>query len=275
MDRFTTARDLMTPRPARVRAETPLDDAILVLEQLDVRHLPVVDSDDQVIGMVSDRDLRALDRPSVARVAEVMSGDPATVGLEASVEEIVDLLLERRIGAVPVVDSDGRIAGIVSYVDVLRGAREPDEARPRTLPRMVRDLMSAPVVTVRTDAPLQSAQEAMQSALVHHLVVLDGERLAGVLTEHDLRAGLALEGAIEGERHFLHAGDVIHQPPRTIRADAPASAAAAVMIAAHVSCLPVVDGARLVGMITSSDFLALARRILDEPRREPGELRPQ
>jgi acetoin utilization protein AcuB len=49
-----------------------------------------------------------------------MSADVLTVGLETDVDEVIDLLTENRVGAVPVVDSDGKLAGMVSYVDVLR-----------------------------------------------------------------------------------------------------------------------------------------------------------
>jgi acetoin utilization protein AcuB len=129
-----TARDLMTPDPVAVRATATVNEAVQMFQALAVRHLPVVNAAHELIGMLSDRDLRVLAIPSIidnvwigaiqtalgAPVATVMSGDPLSVDLDADAAEIVDLMLDHRIGAVPVVDADGRLVGIVSYVDLLR-----------------------------------------------------------------------------------------------------------------------------------------------------------
>jgi acetoin utilization protein AcuB len=128
------ARDLMTENPVVVRATATLGEAARMLQAQDIRHLPVVNADDELVGMLSDRDLRALMIPVLVddewignirstldtRVANVMSGGVLSVTLDADAAEIVDLMLDHSIGAVPVVDADGRLAGIVSYVDLLR-----------------------------------------------------------------------------------------------------------------------------------------------------------
>jgi CBS-domain-containing membrane protein len=49
----------------------------------------------------------------------MMNSDVFSVGIEAEVEEIVDLILGEKVEAVPVLDADGKLAGIVSYVDLL------------------------------------------------------------------------------------------------------------------------------------------------------------
>jgi acetoin utilization protein AcuB len=109
-------------------------DAVEALQAMNVRHLPIVDAGGQLVGMVSDRDLvpflRTLTAKAEAdnevlllsqrRIADLMSADPVSVELDADVHDVVDLMLEERVGAVPVVDSDGGVAGIISYVDVLR-----------------------------------------------------------------------------------------------------------------------------------------------------------
>jgi acetoin utilization protein AcuB len=130
------AQDLMTKNPVRINEEAKVRDAVELLANLDVRHLPVVNADDEVVGMLSDRDLRALTVPAInageyegrvmraldAKVATVMSADVLTVDAEADVYEIVDLMLDNKVGAVPVVDSEGNLVGIISYIDVLRAA---------------------------------------------------------------------------------------------------------------------------------------------------------
>ena len=128
------ARDVMTDSPTAVRETARLGDAFEILHNLDIRHLPVVNADHEVVGMLSDRDLgngpppsramAAIVGPSHFRrdtpVSRVMSGDVVTTGPENDVVEVADLMVENRIGAVPVVDPEGRLLGIVSYVDLLR-----------------------------------------------------------------------------------------------------------------------------------------------------------
>jgi CBS domain-containing protein len=121
-----TARELMTESPHVVDATSTLQTAIEKLQALDIRHLPVVDSDGALVGMLSDRDLRpylssyfsgiALE----ASVASIMTSDVIAVDVEADAAEIVDLMLDHKIGAVPVVDAEKTLVGIVSYIDLLR-----------------------------------------------------------------------------------------------------------------------------------------------------------
>ena len=115
-----TARELMTESPTVADATATLKSAIEKLQALDVRHLPVIDNEGQLVGMLSDRDLRSSLFPLDASVSSVMSTDVIAVDLDADVAEIIDLMLDNKIGAVPVLDSDDVLVGIISYVDVLR-----------------------------------------------------------------------------------------------------------------------------------------------------------
>ncbi len=126
------ARDLMTDAPATVTPATTLRRAVEILQTLDIRHLPVVNEDGELIGMLSDRDLRALSIPYFmgsdcvgskaldGRVSSIMSGDTLSVDAETDIAAVVDLMLENTIGAVPVTGEDGALVGIVSYIDILR-----------------------------------------------------------------------------------------------------------------------------------------------------------
>jgi acetoin utilization protein AcuB len=129
-----TARELMTENPVTVPATARVRQAVQLLQTLDIRHLPVVGEDGELIGMLSDRDLRSLSVPylvadeyvgniSAARdmaVASLMTGDVLSVTPDADASDIVELMLDFKIGAVPVTESDGTLVGIVSYVDLLR-----------------------------------------------------------------------------------------------------------------------------------------------------------
>ena len=131
-------QDVMTRDPYVAFSRDSLRTVMNKLADADVRHLPVVDGG-TLVGIVSDRDLRealpsaldAVDRPrETARilaqpVSDLMSSDVVSVGPGDDLVEAIDLMLEHRIGAVPVVDVSGeKLLGIISYVDALRAARE-------------------------------------------------------------------------------------------------------------------------------------------------------
>lgn len=120
---MSTAGEIMTSEVTAIRETTPLRRAVKALAELDVRHLPVINGAHEVVGILSDRDLTPIedDKERLREpVSKLMSSDVLTVGLETDVDDVIDLLTEHRIGAVPVVNADGRLAGLVSYVDVLR-----------------------------------------------------------------------------------------------------------------------------------------------------------
>ena len=127
------AEDVMSESPAFVLPTAPIRDAVNKLQELDVRHLVVINADHELLGMLSDRDLRGpvptparhpTDLSVEAPVSRLMSSDVISVGTSASLREIAELMIDHKVGAVPVVDQDGRVVGIVSYIDVLRKVEE-------------------------------------------------------------------------------------------------------------------------------------------------------
>ncbi|HTV21869.1 MAG TPA: CBS domain-containing protein [Polyangiaceae bacterium] len=125
-------RDVMTPAPHVAEVNEKLRSIHAKFLELDVRHLPVVDGG-KLVGIISERDLPSdLITPAARNgsdradriVSHYMSADVISVNPESDLGEAIDLMLEHRIGALPVVDVDGeRLIGILSYVDVLREAR--------------------------------------------------------------------------------------------------------------------------------------------------------
>jgi acetoin utilization protein AcuB len=128
--------DAMTPNPITADAGTSIRAVIRKLFELDVRHLPILD-DGQLVGIVSDRDLREVTSRLLAEgvtdlsqvlnapVADLMSADVVSVDPESELAEAADLMVERHIGALPVVTpGTDRLVGIISYVDILRVARD-------------------------------------------------------------------------------------------------------------------------------------------------------
>lgn len=133
-----TASDVMTPDPATVSPAATIAEAAELMRELNVRHLPVVDAG-VMAGMLSERDLVSAgdgsrlddDAPGSLRaylampVSRVMNTDVIAVEPDTELSEVVALIVEHRIGAVPVVrPGTWQIVGIVSYVDVLRAVQD-------------------------------------------------------------------------------------------------------------------------------------------------------
>jgi acetoin utilization protein AcuB len=131
--------EIMTPAPERVSVTDTVSDAITKLFEMDVRHLPVVNNNDELVGMISDRDLRSFSLPftsgvesgnasgqrASAPVSDVMQGDVISVGTDAEVSDVIALMIDHKVGAIPIIDLlEGGLVGIVSYIDVLRLAEE-------------------------------------------------------------------------------------------------------------------------------------------------------
>jgi acetoin utilization protein AcuB len=133
-----TAGELMTPNPATVTAQASVAEVWDLMRELDIRHVPVVDGE-ELVGMLSDRDLGGLDmarllteegaeavRRRLGRpVVELMSADVIAAEPESDLGELIALLLEHKVGAIPIVEPDTRqLVGIVSYIDVLRAVQD-------------------------------------------------------------------------------------------------------------------------------------------------------
>jgi acetoin utilization protein AcuB len=113
-------RQIMTRRVVTLRPETTLVEARRLLDEHRIRHLPVL-VDGRLAGIVSDRDLRSAagaHRPQTA-VDEIMTPTPFTVGPDTRVEEAARLMLDHRVGGLPVVEA-GQLVGIVTSDDLLR-----------------------------------------------------------------------------------------------------------------------------------------------------------
>lgn len=126
--------ELMTRNPITVKVDTGVLEARHMMVEKQIRHLLVVGSDGLLAGIVTDRDIR-LNLPSQATslsvwevnhlltkltVGEVMTKTVITVGPERDARAAATLMLDHKIGALPVTDG-GKLIGIVTETDILRG----------------------------------------------------------------------------------------------------------------------------------------------------------
>ena len=113
----------MTRDPVTVRPDTTVPQIAHLFESNRIRHLPVVDENERLVGIVTDRDVRSAtgyDTKGAMRLKaeDIMTADPMTIAGNAPLEDALTLLSSRRYGALPVVKA-GRLVGILSRHDVL------------------------------------------------------------------------------------------------------------------------------------------------------------
>jgi len=125
--------DIMTPKPAVIRLQTTLHDALEMMERIKCHHLPVLSNDNHLIGIVSDRDCRtALNSPYILRenwmddelasrlqARAIMTPAPIVVAPESPAEEAARLMLKNHISCLPVM-RDETLIGIVTTTDILK-----------------------------------------------------------------------------------------------------------------------------------------------------------
>ena len=119
---------------------------------------------------------------TIAAILGSKGADVVTVAADARVADAVALLADRRIGAVPVLDG-GVVAGVFSERDVIQGLAGGVAA---VLDAAVRDVMTAPAVTVGPHDSVLGALSLMTRRRIRHLPVVDGGRLAGIVSIGDL-----------------------------------------------------------------------------------------
>jgi len=133
---------VMTHKPAVVEPESTLSEAAEALLQGGFRHLPVVNGQGRPLGMLSERDLRArlgtdlygFTRATVEALSEPVSGvmtpDPISVRSGSRIGAALDSFADERVGALLVVDEADRLAGSLSYVDLLLWLRDHPHGGP-------------------------------------------------------------------------------------------------------------------------------------------------
>jgi len=148
----SVVQDFMTPAPVTVQPQDSVETVLKLLEERHISGLPVVDENHKVIGIISEADLLFKERPirmplyltflgSVIYlepldkfdqqlkkslgmlVQDVMTPKPITVTADTPISQAADLMLEKRINRLPVVEPDNTLVGILTRDDLVRALR--------------------------------------------------------------------------------------------------------------------------------------------------------
>jgi CBS domain-containing protein len=299
--------DVMSREVHPVRPDTPLAEAVELLLDKVYRTLPVVDENGRVIGILTDGDLlkrakllaisaqreltqaevrQELDqiRQSGPAVGDIMTPKPVTVTPETTIAQAINLMVERDVKRLPVVDDSGKLMGMVSRVDVLRALAEPPVAEtPRQFPPpghyvRVGDMMMTHVPTVPSNASLTEVVDLLVSHARRRVVVVDETgRVVGIITDGDLikRATETERDSLiqslarrlpvgEAKRFHLNqrtAAEVMTSPVITVTPDTSLLEALRLLLSHRIKRLPVVDvEGRLAGLVGRGGVLQVLGR---------------
>jgi CBS domain-containing protein len=123
--------DIMTKDPLTLTPVETVGQADDLMNTNKIRQLPLVQGK-ELVGIVTDRDIRsflsgsllespeARERALASAVREIMTTEPITVSPDDDLQEAVELMIDEKIGGIPVVDDAEGLVGIVTYVDILR-----------------------------------------------------------------------------------------------------------------------------------------------------------
>ena len=125
----------MTRKVITVDPQTDIFKAQELMAENKIRHLPVTESDGRLVGIVTDRDIRSAlpykffkEAPSeeekknfsALKIDNIMTRDPITISPTYTIQDALVMIQDARVGALPVVDEDGILTGIISVRDLLR-----------------------------------------------------------------------------------------------------------------------------------------------------------
>jgi CBS domain-containing protein len=214
---------------------------------------------ENVVGVVSDRDLlgvvgavprRGRDARDVA-VRDVMQRHVIGIAPEADAADAAREMLRKTVGCLPVL-REGQLAGIVTEFDVLAAlARTVASGRPGTdgNPRL-RTLQMPELLGLEPTATFEEAAVLCREQQVRHVPVLAEGRLVGILSDRDLRTA-----AGSGSPGETPVAELMATQIETLGPDDTVARAAQVMIRHRISCVPLMLGGRLAGMVTVTDLL--------------------
>lgn len=252
---------IMTKNPVTIRKGSTLDRALDLMDEHDIRHLPVM-GPKGVAGVISDRQLleatgglhprqREALESQEWKVSEILQAPAVTVSAGDPVASALAVFLKRHIGCVPVLDN-GELAGIVTEVDVLKAysrACRRGLIGPSTDPRIDQHMTHNPI-TVQRDASGDEVRALMETKGVRHLPVMDGEALVGIVSDRDVRVCRG-----RGQLELTLVTELMSTVPETVTPETRVSSIALILCAEKISALPVVADGQLKGIATTLDVL--------------------
>jgi len=271
------ARNWMSSPVITATKDMHLSDARKLISERKIRALPVVENG-QLIGIVTRRGLLRMDLsllqedaqyldldPAEMKVQDVLTLNPITIRPEALIPKAARIMLENKITALPVIEN-GKMVGILTNSDLLRFIIAEYPVVKNKKP--VSHYMTDEIVSIRPDDSLLEAHRLMGTKRIRSLVVMEGDKMVGLVTRTDLMSSDPSRMASRNNQKISlqilteSVEKVMSKSLITISPDASIVEAATLLLEHKIHCLPVVDAEQEpVGIITESDlFLMIVQK---------------
>jgi len=131
--------EIMTTPAISLNFEKPFQEVIKIFQNQRIRHLPLVDKNQEVVGIISQRDLYKLQPPHKNEegqwvydldvmdefiLGRVMTPNPFTLPTQSLLAEAISCMVEQKYGCIPIVDDQKKLCGIITQYDILKIAFE-------------------------------------------------------------------------------------------------------------------------------------------------------
>lgn len=116
---ITPVKRVMTEKIVCVPVGTPLRDASDLMQEKRIRHLPVMDPDQNILGVLSQRDIQFQEHSQDLTVEMLMASPVEFINMDSSLREAILVMLGKRISSLLIIDSNDKVVGIVTTDDIL------------------------------------------------------------------------------------------------------------------------------------------------------------
>ena len=178
-------------------------------------------------------------------VGDVMSKEVATISPEEIVISAARIMSESKISCLVVIDQ-GNVTGIVTETDVLRRVGENGKDTYQT---KLGRIMSSPVESVTSDLSILKASKIMGARHIKRLPIIDEGKLVGIVTQTELVRALTSYGL------WRDVSEIMSRNIAGIQKHASVAEAAEIMTSRNLSCIVVMDGDDMAGILTEKDML--------------------
>jgi len=257
----------VTYNPLAVSLETRVEDLLQMVDSLAMHHFPVVDGDQQLVGVVSETDLILEARNRMRRkeegasaycttVKDIYTGHLVTVDNLASPRKALALLMEQYIRSLPVL-SDGKLVGIVTDTDFLR---EFSYGQMTCAKEPVSDFLEPPAEPLDPDTTADEALAALKKSGSDYLAVVQGGCPIGIVSGREILKTIAMEGSSQNLTGDSSVLKFLNKTP-AFRPGQRMNEAAALMVEHRLTALAVTNQAnRFLGIITADQILGVMLR---------------
>lgn len=186
-------KSIMQSNPPSIETTASIGDAIRLMKQHGVGGLPILDHADRVWAIVTERDMLRIfeSKISGAKIADLMTKNVVTANPRTTIFEAERTMVEKSFRRLPII-SDGKIVGIVTAMDVVRffgSGKVFQHLRSGTMLQVLQTpalkIGVKDLITIMPSADLSEAARIMNEKNIGALLVVDDERLVGIITERD------------------------------------------------------------------------------------------